>query len=85
MSDYDWRYEDEYELPDPIKVRKDHICDNCNGIIKKGELAVFQSGRYPRYKVGICDEEQIGIEYWKSYIHEDTKICDENNKPLAPK
>lgn len=85
MSDYNYRHdflEFEIELPDPIKVRKDHKCDNCNVVIKKGELAIFQSGRYPRYKDGdqYGNGVQIGIEYWKSYIHEDSSICDKTLK-----
>ncbi len=86
MSDYDWRYIDDFELPEPIKVRKDHKCDNCNVIIKKGELAVFQSGRAPRYETDeshgdvFGEGPQIGVEYWKSYIHEDSSICDKANK-----
>ncbi len=81
MSDYDWRYIEDFELPEPIKVRKDHKCDNCNVIIKKGELAIYQEGRSPTYSEGDYQEDiQTGIYYWKSYIHEDSSICDKANK-----
>ena len=78
-------FDDVFDLPDPIKVRKAHKCDHCNIIIKKGELAIFQSGRAPVYKEAPIgdpwrDGQQIGIEYWKSYIHEDSSVCDKANE-----
>lgn len=49
-----------------VKCRKEHDCDLCEEKIKKGETASYSQGKGAKF-----DEEdrQVGVEYWKSYIH----------------
>jgi hypothetical protein len=49
-----------------VTIRKDHVCGACNGIIKKGEKAKYYEGREPRID---ANDEQIGIQYWKIWLH----------------
>jgi hypothetical protein len=49
-----------------IVVRKDHPCNACDGTIKKGEKAIFYEGKGPRFD---DNDKQIGIEYWKVWMH----------------
>jgi len=48
-----------------VKVRKNHNCDSCTGLIHKGETALFDS-----YKTGRYDDndKQIGIEFSRYYM-----------------
>ena len=55
-----------------VKVRKDHTCDYCHEIIKKGELADNHRGRLPVYNE---DNVQVGIEYFNIYYHHSIGIC----------
>ena len=55
-----------------IVTRKDHPCSYCEKIIKKGEKAFFYTGRTPTYDE---DDNQIGIEYFKEWVHADSKVC----------
>lgn len=49
-----------------VKVRKEHECAFCGGIIRIGEMADFESGKSARFDK---DDNQIGIRYWKCYLH----------------
>jgi hypothetical protein len=49
-----------------VKVRKDHRCDMCAGIIRKGQLCEYSSGRYPVFDE---NDDQCGVEYSKGYSH----------------
>jgi len=56
-----------------VKTRKEHKCCYCNGTIKIGEWATVYSGRQPRFDK---NENQVGIEYFKIYLHIDIEKCD---------
>lgn len=62
-----------------VKTRKEHLCDFCGGVINKGDFAVFSSRRYGKFNK---EDKQIGIEYWKSYTHNDTKECIKNGSEI---
>ena len=49
-----------------VKARKNHICDHCSDIIRKGELYIYESGREADF-----DDEynQCGVIFWKSRRH----------------
>jgi len=49
-----------------LKARKKWKCENCGGIIQKGEIYQLESYRIPRYNESF---EQIGIEYIKFRYH----------------
>ena len=50
-----------------IFARKEYHCDNCQQIIKVGELYLFVKGRGPRYKDDDIHHEniQVGIHYYQ--------------------
>ena len=52
-----------------VTARKDHICDHCLGIIKKGEKYKYWEARVPRFEDGNPYEIQVGIEFWKGRLH----------------
>jgi hypothetical protein len=56
-----------------VKCRKDHVCACCEQIITKGQYANFMSIKTPRF--GELDE-QIGIEYYRCWLHIDPDVCD---------
>ena len=59
-----------------VKLRKPQICHSCCIEIPKGENAIFMAGR-----VGSFDgdnEVQVGIYYYKVYLHIDPCICEAN-------
>ena len=58
-----------------LKTRKEHKCCYCNGIINKGELADVYKGRQGKFDK---DDKQIGIEYYKCYLHFDINECRKN-------
>lgn len=62
-----------------IRARKDHICDYCQKIIKKGELYVLGKGKQGKYADEEC-VEQIGIEYWLYRTHINCEILENQNE-----
>lgn len=52
-----------------VKTRKDHVCCNCDELIKKGDKAIFYAAREPVFD---SNERQIGIKYESMYTHYDT-------------
>ena len=56
-----------------VKCRKDHICACCEQIIKEGQYANFMSIKLPRFD---NKDNQIGIEYYKCWLHIDPDVCD---------
>lgn len=62
-----------------VKVRKDHSCDCCGTVIEKGTEARYYQVRCPKYDNSLNseDERQIGVVYFKGWIHADGSICDE--------
>ncbi len=55
-----------------VKTRKPHNCGYCGLPIPVGSKCVYTEGREPRYDGAWGDEEQVGIEYWKAYLHPET-------------
>ncbi len=54
-----------------VVCRKEHVCDSCKKIIKKGQEAKYISWKAPKYKEHELDymyDIQDGIEYVKLYI-----------------
>jgi len=57
-----------------VKCRKDHVCACCEQVIKEGQYANYLSFREPRFAGD--HETQIGIEYFKLWLHIDPDVCD---------
>ena len=55
-----------------VKCRKPHKCDYCDEIINAGELAEYCEGKTAKYDK---DDKQIGIHFWKSWIHHNNPKC----------
>lgn len=60
-----------------VTTRKVHSCDCCGAEIEKGTEARYYQVRVPKYDNDFCneDERQIGVEYFKGYLHADSNIC----------
>ena len=58
-----------------IKCRKPHKCDYCEAQINAGEMAIYCEGKTARYDK---DDKQIGIHFWKSWLHDDIETCRKN-------
>jgi hypothetical protein len=52
-----------------VKTRKDHKCDACGIIIKKGDKAFYWEAKTARFAEGDFDGKQIGVEYHKGWVH----------------
>lgn len=55
-----------------IKARKEHHCDSCDGIIKKGENYDLLDTRIPKFD---DKDNQIGIEFFKLRCHPKELNC----------
>ncbi len=55
-----------------IKTRAVHKCSLCGFDIKKGSLAEYEQWRAPKYD---DNDNQIGIEYCKVWIHKAGEEC----------
>lgn len=55
-----------------VKTRKEHICIGCNKPIEKGSVCQFMTFRAPKM---IEDDIQVGIEYVKMWLHDDSVGC----------
>ena len=58
------------------KARKDYTCDQCSHVIPTGTIYSYGTDRSPRYDDG---DNQIGIEYTSWRVHENYKVCNNNN------
>jgi hypothetical protein len=56
-----------------VKARKEHECSYCGKLIKKGEIYLFMTGRFPD-----VDEFDIqkGIEYVTVRYHKNVPWCE---------
>lgn len=55
-----------------IKTRKPHDCCFCGESIPAGSIAYYSEGRYPKYD---DDDNQIGIEFVRSWGHPLEMLC----------
>ena len=55
-----------------IKARKAHNCDCCGSKIKPGERYLYGEWKGPRWAEDDlkCENKQVGIQYFKSYLCE---------------
>jgi len=55
-----------------VKARKDHECESCQQLIKKGELYELLKARIPKFD---DKDNQIGIEFIKIKCHRKELYC----------
>lgn len=55
-----------------VKTRQEHPCEICGFTIEAGSLAEYMEGRSAKYDL---QDRQIGIEYFKLWIHKDASEC----------
>ncbi len=58
-----------------VKCKKQHKCDYCGGQINVGEMAMYFEGRVAKYNK---DNKQVGVDFWKSWLHVEMGICRAN-------